>query len=60
MTILPTLRIAPEQQSAMGLRVVGVVGRPDIAPLIIQAAREVRKDAEIASFRKGKAPRISL
>jgi len=56
MHILPTLRIATEQQTLMALRVLGVVGRPDIAPLIAQAAREVRKDAEIAGFRKGKAP----
>ena len=40
----------------MALKVIGVVGRPDIAPLITQAAREVRKDTGIAGFRKGKAP----
>ena len=56
MTILPTLRIATEEQTLMSLKAVGVVGRPDIHPLITQAAREVRKDTEIAGFRKGKAP----
>ncbi|OPX22172.1 MAG: hypothetical protein B1H03_05095 [Planctomycetales bacterium 4484_113] len=56
MTILPTLRIATEEQTPMSLKIVGVVGHPDIAPLIAQAAREVRKDTEIAGFRKGKAP----
>jgi len=44
MTILPTLRIATHEQSPMALKVVGVVGRPDIAPLIAQAARGMRYD----------------
>ena len=40
----------------MALKVTGIVTLVDISPLITQAAREVRKDTEIAGFRKGKAP----
>ena len=54
--LLTTLQLSTDRPHLGRIDVAASVGKPDIAAHVAQVVRELRKDAEVPGFRKGKAP----
>ena len=54
--LLTTLQLSIDRPHLGRIDVAASVGKPDIAAHIAQVVRELKEDAEVPGFRKGKAP----
>jgi len=54
--LLTTLQLLVDRPHLGRIDVAASVGKPDIAAHIAQVVRELKADAEVPGFRKGKAP----
>jgi trigger factor len=53
---LLTLQLGVDRPHLGRLEVAARVGKPDISAHVMQVVREMRPDAEVPGFRKGRAP----
>ena len=54
--LLTTLQLTIDRPHLGRVDVAASVGKPDIAGHVAQVVRELKADAEVPEFRKGKAP----